>query len=73
MTAIQNPCPGTGQFPTRRRITSRDLGTKFGGRKMGCCPVEGCDVRLTSGGRLTKHEAKPGAFQKIIDMHVGRK
>lgn len=71
MTAIQNPCPGTGQFPTRRRITSRDLGTKFGGRKMGCCPVEGCDARVLASGRLAKHTVDPGGFQKIVKLHGG--
>lgn len=39
MTII-NPCSGTGQAPTAVRLTSRDLGPRFGGRRMGRCPAE---------------------------------
>jgi hypothetical protein len=67
--AIQNPCSGSGQEPVRIRVTSRDLGTKFGGRKMGCCPVEGCDARVTPSGKLAKHEVEPGEFMRIWNLY----
>lgn len=68
MAAITNPCPGSGQEPTRIRVTSWDLGSKFGGRRMGCCPEEGCDARVTPSGKMSKHSPAPGAFARRVAM-----
>jgi hypothetical protein len=68
--AITNPCDGSGQHPTRRRVTPRDLGSKFGGKLRGQCPVEGCDARVTPNGRLAKHEVKSGEFDRIVRAHA---
>jgi hypothetical protein len=64
--AITNACPGTGKAPTRRRVTPRDLGSKYGGRTMGCCPDEGCDVLVLKNGKLAKHEIDSGSFLRAI-------
>jgi hypothetical protein len=68
--AIHNPCGGTGEVPNRTRVTPRDLGTRFGGKRMGECPVEGCDVRVNPNGKLAKHEVRPGAFAKAWAAHL---
>lgn len=65
--AITNPCEGSGQHATRRRVTGRDLGPKFGGQLRGKCPVEGCDARVTQSGRLAKHEVRSGEFDRIMN------
>lgn len=65
--SIQNPCSGSGKYPTRRRVTPRDLGPKHGGKLRGCCPDEGCDARVTPNGRLAKHEVNSGAFARRMN------
>jgi hypothetical protein len=68
--AITNPCGGSGQEPTRTRRLPMSMGTKFGGRLMGCCPEEGCEAFVTRGGKLTKHEPRPGAFMRSVQSRA---
>lgn len=62
--AITNPCDGTGEPPTRVYRTPLSMGSKFGGRLMGCCPVEGCEARVTRNGQLAKHETRSGEYMR---------
>lgn len=62
--AIQNPCGGTGQEPTRVYRTPLSLGWKFGGKLYGCCPVEGCETRVNPNGKLAKHEVRAGEYMR---------
>lgn len=62
--AITNPCPGTGQPPTRVYRTPLSLGSRFGGKPYGCCPEEGCEARVTPSGKLAKHEVRSGEFMR---------
>jgi hypothetical protein len=62
--AITNPCAGSGQPPVRTYRTPLSLGSKFGGKLMGCCPIEGCETRVNPGGKLAKHEVRSGEFMR---------
>jgi hypothetical protein len=62
--AIENPCDGTGQAPTRTRRTPLSLGYKFGGKLYGCCPTEGCEARVTPSGKLAKHSVRSGEYMR---------
>jgi hypothetical protein len=70
MAAIQNPCDGSGERPTRTRRTPLSLGSRFGGKLLGCCPIEGCEARVTANGRLAKHEVRAGEFARTMAMYA---
>lgn len=66
MVEWTNPCDGFMQRPTTTRRTSLDLGSKFGGMLLGCCPVEGCEAIVGRNGRLKKHNQRPGEFARNL-------
>lgn len=69
--AITNPCGGSGERPTRTRRTPLSLGSRFGGKLYGCCPVEGCEARVTPSGKLAKHEVRSGEFMRGVQARAG--
>jgi hypothetical protein len=66
MVTWENPCSGFNKEPTRTYRTSLDIGSRFGGRLIGCCPDEGCAASVGKNGRLKKHETRSGEFARRL-------
>jgi len=57
-------CPGTGQRASNIRMTSMELGPRFGGKRVGKCSEQGCYVRVTDKDSARAHKADPGSFER---------